>query len=291
MRARNIKPGLYKNDALAECSLAARWLFTGLWCMADREGRLDDRPKRIKAEIFPYDDFDVDALLDELANTKDGNEPFIIRYEVDGLRYIQVVNFAKHQRPHSNEVESIIPPIPSDTEPSATKVNSTAHQGEQHGAPRESSRAPTDPGYLNDDSLIPDTGKTPRAPAREDATPAKPDEFVTATADVLVDAPFVADDLAGVMQGVQRSFALRPDFNPRDGPILAEKFANWRGYRKKPPKDWYQAWLNWLKKERQNDQQSHNGAHAHQRPPGGLYATEYDHAEHQAYVRPRLEDD
>ena len=65
MRARNIKTGFYKNDQLAECSLAARLLFPGLWMMADRDGRLEYRPKRIKAEVFPYDDVDVSALVGE----------------------------------------------------------------------------------------------------------------------------------------------------------------------------------------------------------------------------------
>ena len=53
MRARNLKPGFFKNDALAECDPLARILFEGLWCMADREGRLECHPKRIKAEILP----------------------------------------------------------------------------------------------------------------------------------------------------------------------------------------------------------------------------------------------
>ncbi len=104
MRARNIKPGLFKNETLAELSLAARLLFIGLWCMADREGRLEDRPKRIKAELFPYDDLDVEPLLAGLAAVG-----FIERYEVGGLPYIQVVNFKKHQSPHYKERESTIP--------------------------------------------------------------------------------------------------------------------------------------------------------------------------------------
>jgi len=33
----------------------ARLLYPGLWMLADREGRLEDRPLRIKAEILPYD--------------------------------------------------------------------------------------------------------------------------------------------------------------------------------------------------------------------------------------------
>ncbi len=103
-RSRNIKPGFFLNDELAECDPLARLLFAGLWCIADREGRLEDRPKRIKAEVLPYDDCDVDQLLDQLAE-----RGFIIRYEVDGSRYIQVTNFSKHQNPHKNEKDSEIP--------------------------------------------------------------------------------------------------------------------------------------------------------------------------------------
>jgi hypothetical protein len=51
MCARNITPGFNRNDALAECSVAARLMYPGLWCMADREGRLEDQPKRIKGEL------------------------------------------------------------------------------------------------------------------------------------------------------------------------------------------------------------------------------------------------
>jgi hypothetical protein len=68
VRARIIKPGFYANEQLAECSLLARFIFPGLWMLADRRGRLEDRPKRIKATLLPYDDGNVDELLDELAN-------------------------------------------------------------------------------------------------------------------------------------------------------------------------------------------------------------------------------
>lgn len=103
-RARNIKPGFFKNDALADCQPLARLLFAGLWCEADRAGRLEDRPKRIKAECLPYDDCDVDALLGELAD-----HGFIIRYKVDEHTYIQILAFDKHQNPHCKEQASTIP--------------------------------------------------------------------------------------------------------------------------------------------------------------------------------------
>ena len=103
-RARNIKPGFFMNDELAQINPLGRLLFIGLWTIADREGRLEDRPVRIKAETLPYDDCDVNQLLDDLA--KHG---FIIRYKVSGTRYIQITNFTKHQNPHKNEKASEIP--------------------------------------------------------------------------------------------------------------------------------------------------------------------------------------
>ncbi len=104
MRARNVKPGFFRNEDLVEIDPMGRLLFIGLWMMADREGRLEDRPRRIKMEVFPGDNCDVDALLDDLQHWG-----FIVRYEVDGSRFIQVVNFLKHQNPNPKEVASVIP--------------------------------------------------------------------------------------------------------------------------------------------------------------------------------------
>ena len=104
-RARNIRPGFFKNEDLAECSPWARLCFAGLWCLADRDGRLEDRPKRIKGELFPFDTVDVEPLLQELERWK-----FIVRYEAAGLHAIQILNFAKHQSPHYSEKDSEIEP-------------------------------------------------------------------------------------------------------------------------------------------------------------------------------------
>lgn len=67
MRSRNLKPGFFRNELLAEIKPIGRILFQGLWCLADREGRLEDRPKRIKMDVLPYDtNVDVDSLITEL---------------------------------------------------------------------------------------------------------------------------------------------------------------------------------------------------------------------------------
>lgn len=98
MRSRNIKPGFFKNDKLAEVDPLGRLLFIGLWSIGDRDGKLKDRPRRIAAEVLPYDVVDVDGLLDDLHRLG-----FIERYEVGGEQYILVTNFKKHQNPHVNE--------------------------------------------------------------------------------------------------------------------------------------------------------------------------------------------
>ncbi|WP_444878449.1 hypothetical protein ACSR9G_01970 [Citrobacter koseri] len=103
-RSRNIKPGFFTNDELAECSPLARLLFAGLWTIADKEGRLDDRPKKVKALVLPFDDVDCDELLQQLHQRK-----FIKRYQVNGEGFIQISNWRKHQNPHCKEAASEIP--------------------------------------------------------------------------------------------------------------------------------------------------------------------------------------
>jgi len=49
-RIRQIKPEFYLDDELAQCSRDARLLFPGLWILADRAGRLECRPAKIKAQ-------------------------------------------------------------------------------------------------------------------------------------------------------------------------------------------------------------------------------------------------
>ena len=103
-RARMLKPGFFRNETLCELSHATRLLYAGLWGSADREGRLEDRPKRIAADVFPYEHLDVNAMLDELDAAG-----FIVRYVVDSTRYIAIPKFLDHQRPHVREAPSIIP--------------------------------------------------------------------------------------------------------------------------------------------------------------------------------------
>jgi hypothetical protein len=103
-RARSLKPGFFSNEDLIELPFEHRLLFAGLWTLADREGRQEDRPKKIKLHIFPGDNVDCDKGLDALAS-----RGFIRRYKVNGIAYIQVINWSKHQSPHVKEAASTIP--------------------------------------------------------------------------------------------------------------------------------------------------------------------------------------
>lgn len=103
-RSRNIKPGFFKNEILVELPFDVRLLFVGLWTLADRDGRFEDRPVKIKMEVFPADSVDVNAGLQALHDNG-----FIVRYEVEGRRYCQILAWNKHQNPHVKEAASIIP--------------------------------------------------------------------------------------------------------------------------------------------------------------------------------------
>lgn len=139
-RARNIKPGFFANEELVELSFAVRLLFIGLWTIADRAGRLEDKPKKIKMALFPADNLDIDEALAELE--KSG---FIQRYEAEGTRYIQILAFSKHQNPHKDEKASTIPA------PCEHGVNTVQE-------PKQDGGNPADSLLLIPDSLNPDSG-------------------------------------------------------------------------------------------------------------------------------------
>jgi len=121
-RIRYLKPEFFKDEDLAELKFEVRLFYAGLWGLADKAGRVEDRPKRFKVEIFPYDNVNVDKCLELLERPKrSSGRPFIIRYGSNGQRYIQIVEWAKHQKPHHTERESEIPPAPPLTEKGTEK--------------------------------------------------------------------------------------------------------------------------------------------------------------------------
>jgi hypothetical protein len=103
-RIRQIKPQFFTDEDTATLGLAARLMFIGLWTLADRAGRLEDKPLTIKLQTLPLDEVDPNLVLAELAARS-----LIYRYQTNGKRYISIPGFAKHQHCHRDEPESKLP--------------------------------------------------------------------------------------------------------------------------------------------------------------------------------------
>lgn len=104
MRTRDLRPGFFENEDLAALDPWVRLLFQGLWLLAERSGVLEDRPKRIAAKLFPYETYDVDFGLSQLAKAG-----FIQRYAVESKNYIIVIKFSENQRFHPKESNGSLP--------------------------------------------------------------------------------------------------------------------------------------------------------------------------------------
>lgn len=92
-RIRTIKPEFWTDEKIVELDVWTRLLFIGLWNFADDEGRMVASEKRIRMQIFPADTVDIRRALDELSTNG-----FIECYTFDGIDYLQIAHFTKHQK-------------------------------------------------------------------------------------------------------------------------------------------------------------------------------------------------
>lgn len=114
-RIRAIKPDFFKDEDLKNLPHQTRLFYIGLWCQADKEGRLEERPERLKIEIFPYEEAAIEKMLVQLAvvkkNSNGAKLPYIVRYVVNEKKFVQILKW-HHQRPHHTEPPSTCPPPP-----------------------------------------------------------------------------------------------------------------------------------------------------------------------------------
>lgn len=103
-RIRTIKPEFFTSESILAVSPLARLFFIGLWCEADREGRLKWKPRTLKFRYLPADSVDVETLCDELES-----EEMISIYTVDNVDYCEIPGFKSHQVINNRERESEIP--------------------------------------------------------------------------------------------------------------------------------------------------------------------------------------
>lgn len=233
-RARNIKPGFFRNADLLELPYEARLLFIGLWTIADREGRLEDRPRQIKVEIFPADNVDIDACIASLASIG-----ALTRYEIDGKKCIQIVNFSKHQNPHKAEQPSTLPDQCGNYATPAQAPNkhgaSTVQAPCNSGAGSEVAGLIPDSLLLIPSSMIPDPlpdGESERQPST--AIAAQPRK----RASKVVPQDFEVTD---EMLSWARSSHPSVDLQTQTSAFRDHEF-------KDAKTDWVKAWRNWIRR-------------------------------------------
>lgn len=233
-RARNIKPGFFRNEVLAELDPTTRLLFAGLWTIADRAGRLEDRPKRIKADVLPYDDGDVSSMLEALARRS-----FIARYKHGASSYIQILNFDKHQNPHRSERDSEIPPMDDADQEASSPADNDDQKPEESGKtsehPTNTVQAPESHSTNRADSLVTDSHDSgiPGGDARAREAPRRkhkiPDDFA------------VTDEMrAWVIE--------KTDVSASSIDAETEKFRDHFTANGETKVDWIAAWRNWIRR-------------------------------------------
>ncbi|KTD41850.1 hypothetical protein [Legionella parisiensis] len=95
-RIRTIKPELWTSEQVVSCSPLSRLLFIGLWSFCDDNGVHPASYIRIKAEVFPADNFSVSEIKDWINELI--NNGLIREYMVDSKVYWIVTGWKAHQR-------------------------------------------------------------------------------------------------------------------------------------------------------------------------------------------------
>lgn len=108
-RIRSIKPEFFIDEDLQDLEASnlgayCMLVFAGLWAIADREGRFEWRPRKLRLSILPYIDFDLSNTMDVLLE-----HGYLIRYEVEEKQYGAIKNWSRHQIVSRDEPPSEIP--------------------------------------------------------------------------------------------------------------------------------------------------------------------------------------
>lgn len=95
-RIRTVKPEFWTSEQVVACSSNARLLFIGLWNFCDDNGVHPASYVRLKAEVFPVDNFDI-LKIKNYVNELIHND-LIQEYMVENNSYWIVTGWKKHQR-------------------------------------------------------------------------------------------------------------------------------------------------------------------------------------------------
>jgi hypothetical protein len=152
-RIRTIKPGFFSSEDVSVLPMRARLTWIGLWTQCDDEGRTKDNTKLIKAAVWPLDNVTLRDIEEDLATLAVRKR--IVRYEVDGKRYLAITNWREHQRINKPTPSKIPPP----------SMNGGPPPGPAPGDLEDDSR--NTPGVLPESSATPPAGKGKEGKGKE----------------------------------------------------------------------------------------------------------------------------
>ena len=124
-RIRTVKPEFFRHEGLQDLEIAnpgkyPMMVFSGLWVIADREGRFEWRPRRMKLDVLPFLDFDMEetlCLLEQIG--------LIQRYVHNGEMFGAVTSWERHQIVGRDEPPSDIPAPDGSKTPYFRPLNQT----------------------------------------------------------------------------------------------------------------------------------------------------------------------
>lgn len=167
-----IHPEFFTDELMCELSDSARLVFAGLWLMADRAGRLVDSPRYVDGTLFPLKtrakNCSTSRALRELQAA--GR---IVRYETPSGKYIQIVNFLKHQHIHPKEKPSKVPGQATDSARKSNGRDPSTSTSTSTGAESAPVGRGSDPGTVPEQDQPRRPAPVGRAPRAASATVAE----------------------------------------------------------------------------------------------------------------------
>lgn len=138
-RIRTIKPSFFRSDDVSALPFRARLTWVGLWTQCDDQGRTKDHARLIKADIWPLDNVSLADIEEDLATLAGHGR--IVRYEVDGQRFLEVTNWSEHQKIDRPSKSNI--PAPNGSAPAA-QLRAEPRGTDPQSYPQSKARVPLD---------------------------------------------------------------------------------------------------------------------------------------------------
>lgn len=88
-----IDPEFWLDEDITSIDFSYRLFYIGMWNFSDDYGVIEDSPKKLKAQIFPYDDVDCGKIIFRLKGLKK-----LVPFDAEGKKWLYIRKFLKYQR-------------------------------------------------------------------------------------------------------------------------------------------------------------------------------------------------